>query len=253
MPEPLISLRNIHLSLGGHKLLEDISLSIDEGRIVTLIGPNGCGKTSLIRVLLGLQLPDQGEVWRRPKLVLGYMPQRMQVDPTLPLTVERFLRLGRPPSDHALGACLAEVRITHLRHAPFQQLSGGEVQRVLLARALLREPQLLVLDEPVQGVDIGGQIELYELIGRLRDRLGCAVFMVSHDLHLVMASSDEVICLNRHLCCSGHPRQVSQDPAFIELFGKRGAQALAPYSHEHDHRHDSQGNILQESSQENDA
>ena len=170
---------------------------------------------------------------RAPDLRVGYMPQKLHIDPTLPLTLRRFLSLAEPSLQLCLNA-LAEVGIEKLIDMPLQSLSGGEMQRALLARAILRKPNLLVLDEPVQGVDVIGQEGLYRLIGQLRDRLDCGVLMVSHDLHLVMSATDEVICLNQHVCCHGHPDQVSTNPAFIELFGSR----TAPYTHHHDHSHD---------------
>jgi len=174
------------------------------------------------------------------------MPQKLHVDPTLPLSVLRFLRLV-PGVDRARAqSALKEVGAEQVIDSPVQSISGGEMQRVLLARALLREPELLVLDEPVQGVDVAGQAELYSLITRLRDRHGCGVLMVSHDLHLVMSTTDQVVCLNRHVCCSGHPEQVSGDPAFVELFGKN-AQSLAIYHHHHDHAHDLHGAVVDDS------
>nr|MBP8185472.1 ATP-binding cassette domain-containing protein [Pseudomonas sp.] len=172
-----------------------------------------------------------------------YMPQKLQVDASLPLSVLRFLRL-LPGVDRGRAlAALEEVGAAQVLDSPLQSISGGELQRVLLARALLRAPQLLVLDEPVQGVDVAGQAELYSLITRLRDRYGCGVLMVSHDLHLVMSTTDQVICLNRHVCCSGHPEQVSNDPAFVEMFGE-DAKSLAVYHHRHDHGHDLHGSVV---------
>jgi len=176
-------------------------------------------------------------------LRIGYMPQKLQIDASLPLTVQRFLLLSPGAKKAAALAALTEVGAEHLLQRPLQQVSGGELQRILLARALLREPDLLVLDEPVQGVDVNGQIELYQLITRLRDRYGCGVLMVSHDLHLVMATTNTVVCLNRHVCCSGHPEQVSLDPAFVAMFGEQ-ASALAVYSHHHDHAHDMHGEVV---------
>ncbi|HHJ4328331.1 TPA: ATP-binding cassette domain-containing protein, partial [Klebsiella pneumoniae] len=173
---------------------------------------------------------------------IGYMPQKLQIEPGLPLSVLRFLQLVPAVSAAAARAALQEVNAVAALHRPMQSLSGGELQRVLLARALLRKPQLLVLDEPLQGVDVVGQAELYRLIGQLRGRYGCGVLMVSHDLHLVMSATDQVVCLNRHVCCSGHPEQVSSDPAFVELFGQ-DAGSLAIYHHHHDHGHDLQGAV----------
>lgn len=243
MSDALVRLSGVGVRYAGQAVLEDVQLSVKPGEIVTLIGPNGAGKTTLVRAVLGLLTPDSGEVWRRPRLRIGYMPQKLQVDATLPLTVLRFLRLV-PGVDRARAlAALGEVGAEQVIDSPLQSISGGELQRVLLARALLREPELLVLDEPVQGVDVAGQAELYRLITRLRDRHGCGVLMVSHDLHLVMSTTDQVVCLNRHVCCSGHPEQVSGDPAFVELFGQ-DARSLAIYHHHHDHAHDLHGSVV---------
>lgn len=243
MKEALIKLDNISVQFAGERVLQNVQLEVDAGEIVTLIGPNGAGKTTLVRCVLGLLKPDIGSVWRKPKLRIGYMPQKLQVDATLPLSVLRFLRLVPGVNRATASSALAEVGAERLIDSPLQSISGGELQRVLLARALLREPQLLVLDEPVQGVDVAGQAELYRLITTLRDRHGCGVLMVSHDLHLVMSTTDQVICLNRHVCCSGHPEQVSGDPAFVELFGM-DARSLAIYQHHHDHNHDLHGAVI---------
>ena len=243
MSEELLSLTQVSLRLNATDVLEGVNLSVKRGEIVTLIGPNGAGKTSLVRIVLGLLKASGGKVWRRSRLRIGYMPQKLQIDPSLPLTVLRFLLLVPGTRRPAVEAALAEVGAAHLLARPLQQVSGGELQRILLARALLRKPDLLVLDEPVQGVDVNGQIELYQLITRLRDRYGCGVLMVSHDLHLVMATTNTVVCLNRHVCCSGHPEQVSLDPAFVAMFGEQ-ASALAVYNHHHDHAHDLHGEVV---------
>ncbi|WP_325434941.1 zinc ABC transporter ATP-binding protein ZnuC [Pseudomonas nitroreducens] len=243
MSDALIRLQGVGVSYGGQAVLQNVDLTIAPGEIVTLIGPNGAGKTTLVRSVLGLLKPDTGSVWRAAKLSIGYMPQKLHVDPTLPLTVFRFLRLVPGVQRTQALDALKEVGAAHVIDKPLQSVSGGELQRVLLARALLRKPELLVLDEPVQGVDVAGQAELYRLIGRLRDRLGCGVLMVSHDLHLVMSATDKVVCLNRHVCCSGHPEQVSGDPAFVELFGQ-DARSLAVYHHHHDHSHDLHGEVV---------
>lgn len=243
MSEPLVRLRDVHVRQRGQTLLEGVSLEVYPGEIVTLIGPNGAGKTTLVRSVLGLLKPASGEVWRKPHLRIGYMPQKLQVDATLPLTVERFLRLVPGTNRRDALDALHQVGAPKVIDSPLQQISGGELQRVLLARALLRSPALLVLDEPVQGVDVSGQAELYRLITRLRDRHGCGVLMVSHDLNLVMSTTDQVVCLNRHVCCSGHPEQVSGDPAFLDLFGQ-DARTLAIYHHHHDHAHDLHGSVL---------
>lgn len=247
MSDALIRLAGVGVTFAGQNVLQDVQLSVKPGEIVTLIGPNGAGKTTLVRAVLGLLKPDTGSVWRKPRLRVGYMPQKLHVDATLPLSVLRFLRLVPGVTRADVQAALAEVGAEQVIDSPLQSISGGELQRVLLARALLREPELLVLDEPVQGVDVAGQAELYRLITQLRDRHGCGVLMVSHDLHLVMSTTDQVVCLNRHVCCSGHPEQVSFDPAFVELFGE-DAKSLAVYTHHHDHEHDLHGAVVTETS-----
>ena len=242
-PEFVLETRGLTKEFRGFTAVDSVDLKVRQGHIHALIGPNGAGKTTLVRAVLGLLKPDSGTVWRKPKLRVGYMPQKLNVDPTLPLSVLRFLRLVPGVYRAAALSALNEVGAEHVIDSPLQSVSGGEMQRVLLARALLREPELLVLDEPVQGVDVAGQAELYRLIGRLRERYGCGVLMVSHDLHLVMSATDQVVCLNRHVCCSGHPEQVSADPAFVELFGQ-DARSLAVYHHQHDHSHDLHGSVV---------
>ncbi|WP_297197072.1 zinc ABC transporter ATP-binding protein ZnuC [uncultured Pluralibacter sp.] len=240
----LVTLENIAVSFGTRRVLSDISLTLTSGKILTLLGPNGAGKSTLVRVVLGLVAPDEGRIAREPKLRIGYVPQKLHLDATLPLTVSRFLRL-RPGTRKAdILPALKRVQAGHLLEAPMQKLSGGETQRVLLARALLNAPQLLVLDEPTQGVDVNGQVALYDLIDQLRRELNCGVLMVSHDLHLVMAKTDEVLCLNHHICCSGTPAVVALHPEFISMFGPRGAEQLGIYRHQHNHRHDLQGRIV---------
>jgi zinc transport system ATP-binding protein len=240
-PTALISARGLGLERNGRHLLDGIDLDINKREIVTLIGPNGAGKTTLVRVLLGLEPPDRGEVRRQKNIRIGYVPQRFDVDAVIPMTVERFLKLGGEVSPARIGAILDEVGAGPTRQQQLSQLSGGELQRVVLARALLRDPDLLVLDEPVQGVDYTGEAELYNLIARLRDERGFGVLLVSHDLHIVMARSDRVVCLNRHVCCSGVPETVAQHPAYTRLFGAEAARAFAVYRHHHDHSHDIAG------------
>lgn len=235
-PNHLIQANNVSFAHGPKIILDQISLTLDAGQIVTLIGPNGAGKTSLVRILLGLTKPSSGDVFRQHGLRVGYMPQKLHIDPSMPLTVEKFLRLaGQSRTDCEIA--LARVNCAQLIKSSLHHLSGGEMQRVLLARALLRKPHLLVLDEPVQGVDVAGQEELYKLIATIRDELQCGVFMVSHDLHLVMATTDSVICINQHICCHGHPTSVSNHPAYLEMFGRTVRPNMAIYTHHHDHEH----------------
>jgi zinc transport system ATP-binding protein len=239
----LIEASGLGYRIGTQTILEGISLHLQAGEILTVIGPNGAGKTTLLKLLLGLLEPTAGSVRRDARLRIGYMPQRLAIDPALPLSVRRFLQIAdRRPGRVADVA--AEVGVAHLLGTPLAAVSGGEFQRVLLARALLREPRLLMLDEPVQGVDVGGQAELYALIKEVRARHGCAVLMISHDLHLVMAATDTVLCLNRHVCCAGQPEAVSMHPAYLQLFGRQGASEIAVYTHHHDHAHDMHGNVI---------
>ena len=235
---PLVSAENVSLVLGGQLVLDAVSLTVSPGEIVTLIGPNGAGKSSLARVLLGLVEPTKGKVSRQAGLSVGYVPQRFAVPETIPLSVRRLLTLTRKAGEAEIARVLQETGIAHLAATPVTALSGGEQQRALIARALLRDPDFLVLDEPVQGVDFIGEAQLYRLVSDIRARRGCGILMVSHDLHVVMAESDRVVCLNGHVCCEGGPETVKVHPEFAKLFGREAARALAVYSHEHDHVHD---------------
>ena len=241
--EALISARGLSLRYHGRPVLDRIDLEIHGREIVTLIGPNGAGKTSLVRLLLGLEKPSAGDIVRQPGLVVGYVPQRFDVDHAMPLTVSRFLGLGVRGTMTAPEQVLGEVGAGALVDRQFSKLSGGELQRVLMARALLREPQFLVLDEPVRGVDYSGEAELYALIERIREVRGVGILLVSHDLHVVMGQSDRVICINRHVCCSGVPRSVAEHPEYSRLFGPKAAREFALYQHAHDHHHDLSGAI----------
>ncbi len=238
----LVSGKNLSLSLDRQHLLEGVSIEISKEEIVTVVGPNGAGKTTLLKILLGLLKPDRGTVEKKSGLRVGYLPQKLNVDPVLPLSVERMMTLTENFPRNQVNTALEKTGVAALIDEPVQNLSGGEFQRMMLARALLRNAELLVLDEPAQGVDHLGESELYGLIGRLKEVRGCGVLMVSHDLHLVMAATDEVICLQRHVCCSGSPESVSRDPAYHELFGPgAGTPNLALYTHDHDHDHDLHG------------
>lgn len=243
MMKPLIDARRLTFSRDGQTILDGVDIHVNPREIVTLVGPNGAGKTTLIRVLIGLLQPDAGTVDRRPGLKLGYVPQKLYLDPVLPLTVSRLMTLTRRATRPEVEAALAETGAGHLLRKSVASLSGGEMQRVLLARALLRKPDLLVLDEPTQGVDRSGQAEIYELIRCVRERHDCAVLMISHDLHVVMAATDRVICLQRHVCCHGEPHAVAGNPEYRRLFGDLAAE-VAIYQHKHDHDHDLHGNLV---------
>ena len=233
----LISLRNAGILRDNRWLVRGIDLDIFQGEIMTLIGPNGSGKSTTARMALGTLKPDEGRAKRADGLTVGYVPQRLAIDWTLPLTVTRFMTLTGRLTGNAIEAALSRVGIGHLESAEIRHLSGGEYQRAMLARAIARQPALLVLDEPVQGVDFNGEIALYNLIAEIRDELGCGVLMISHDLHVVMAATDKVVCLNGHICCQGTPKAVAASPAYQALFGDRAAATLAFYEHHHDHVH----------------
>ncbi len=233
----LLQTNNLSLRAGERQLLSSISLTVSTAEIVTVIGPNGAGKTTLLRLLLGLISPDSGSIYKKPDLRIGYLPQKVTVDPILPLSVSRIMSLTGKYSSRQIENALEETGVSFLKNKPVFQLSKGEFQRAMLARALLKNPELLVLDEPVQGVDYMGESELYKLIGNLRENHGCSVLMVSHDLHVVMASTDRVLCLNQHICCEGQPEDVSRHPEYLRLFGLDTGKSLAVYSHHHDHTH----------------
>lgn len=241
LSDALIEARQIAISRRGKDILTGVDLAIGRSEIVTLIGPNGAGKTTLVRVLLGLEKPDRGTVLRKPGLEIGYVPQRFDVDAAIPLTVARFIALGGRGDPDAMHATLEEVGARGLMDRQYSELSGGELQRVLLARALLRNPDLLVLDEPVRGVDYAGEAGLYKLIGRLRTERNLGILLVSHDLHIVMAQSDRIVCLNSHICCSGAPQSVAEHPEYRKLFGSGADRLYAVYQHHHDHEHDLSG------------
>lgn len=246
-PSPLIKLNqlNYNSSQPGRKvILSDISLELTANKIVTIIGPNGAGKTTLLKLILGLIDSAKGEIFRHKDLRIGYMPQQLAMNTLMPLTVERLLQLATPRANkdihQGIHDILTEVGALHLRDQSVHILSGGERQRIMLARALMQNPNLLVLDEPTQGVDVVGQEELYQLIAKIRDQRHCGIVLVSHDLHTVMRASDEVICLNGHICCSGSPDTIKDHPSYQTLFlGQPLIEpAITTYTHHHDHCHD---------------
>ncbi len=237
----LVETAGLEVRKSGRRVLYDIDIAVADGEIVTILGPNGAGKTTLLRALLGLIAPTRGAVRRRRGARLAYMPQQFGVDRTLPLSVRRFLAMAAPARNGRINGRIEQVAdetgIAHVLDDAVQDVSGGEAKRAALARALLRDPDLLVLDEPSANLDLQGQEDVYRLIREIRDRRGCAVILVSHDLHLVMAATDRVFCLNGHVCCSGHPETVGRHPEFLALFGEHGAEAFGVYPHLHDHTH----------------
>lgn len=242
--EKLIDVVNLSVKRGSNTLIHDVSLSVSRGEIVTLVGPNGSGKSTTIKAILGILKPDSGTVSSLDSVSIGYVPQKLEINWTMPLSVHRFMRLTKKHSDAAIKRALATTGVENLYSREMSKLSGGEFQRVLMARAIASTPDLLVLDEPVQGVDFNAELEIYQLIAQLRDELQCGVLLVSHDLHIVMAETDTVICLNGHVCCSGSPQVVTNSPAFRDLFGARGSEALAVYRHHHDHSHGPDGEVI---------
>jgi zinc transport system ATP-binding protein len=234
----LLSARDASLEIGGRLILDKVNLDVRPGEIVTIIGPNGAGKSTLVRCMLGLVPLTSGRIIRRKGLRVGYVPQRFPLTANVPLDVRRLMLLTLNASEAEIDAALEETGIANRKSASVASLSGGELQRVLLARALLRKPEILVLDEPVQAVDFIGEARLYELIAEIRKRHGCGILMVSHDLHMVMAESDHVVCLNGHVCCEGGPEKVQGDPEFAKLFGPAAGRVIAAYTHHHDHDHE---------------
>lgn len=241
--QPLITLTNAGLFRDGRWLVRGVDLHVNAGEIVTLIGPNGSGKSTTAKIALEITKPDEGRVGKRKNLRVSYVPQKVAVDWTLPLTVERFMTLTGSVPAPEVAAAMEATGVSHLANHEVRTLSGGEFQRVLLARAMARKPELLVLDEPVQGVDFSGEIALYDLIKKIRDDLQCGVLLISHDLHVVMAATDRVLCLNGHVCCSGTPKSVASSAEYQALFGARATPTLAVYEHHHDHTHLPDGRV----------
>ncbi|MEM6462497.1 MAG: metal ABC transporter ATP-binding protein [Pseudomonadota bacterium] len=242
--EALVTLENVGLQSSGKWLVRGVDLSIRRGEIVTLIGPNGSGKSTTAKLALGIHAPTEGTARRSNPLSIGYVPQKLAVDWTLPLSVKRFMRLTKRLGDGQVYEALEATGIAELADAEVRTLSGGEFQRAMLARAIAVKPDFLVLDEPVQGVDFSGEIALYELIKTIRDDLDCGILMISHDLHVVMAATDQVICLNGHVCCKGTPDVVAESAEYRALFGDRATASLALYRHKHDHTHLPDGRVL---------
>jgi zinc transport system ATP-binding protein len=234
----LITVKNLSVAYGANTILRNVMLTIEPGEIVTIVGPNGSGKTSLLRAIIGALDPSSGEVTLKPGLRIGYVPQKLHIDQTLPITVERFMRLTERVSKARCKEALEAAGVPDLLGRQMSRLSGGQFQRVLLARALINKPDVLLLDEATQGLDQPGSAAFYQQIETVRAETGCAVLMISHELHVVMSASDRVICLNGHVCCEGTPAVVASAPEYRALFGTGTGGALALYRHDHDHDHD---------------
>ena len=234
----LISLQNVDVRHDKNVTLHHLNFSLEPGEIVTIVGPNGSGKSTFLRTLIGALQPSKGKIHRQSGLKIGYVPQKLFIDPTLPMTVSRFMSLPRKQPDSKIRAALSRTGASGLESRQMSRLSGGQFQRALLARAILDEPDVLMLDEPAQGLDQPGAAAFYRLIEELRQELRCAVLMVSHDLHVVMSASDRVICMNGHICCEGTPDIVASAPEYRALFGTGTHGALALYRHAHTHSHD---------------
>lgn len=241
---PLVSIENAGVYRSGKWLVRGVGFSIAPSEIVTLIGPNGSGKSTTAKAILGICDLDEGTRSSSENLRIGYVPQKIEIDWTLPLSVERFMSITTNLSKLEVDENLERTSVKHLKQSQLRNLSGGELQRVLLARAIARKPDLLVLDEPVQGVDFAGEISLYDLISEIRNELQCGILMISHDLHVVMAATDRVICLNGHVCCEGTPGVVAESSEYKHLFGERAVGSLALYEHKHDHQHLTDGTVL---------
>ncbi|EEX09647.1 zinc import ATP-binding protein ZnuC [Ruegeria lacuscaerulensis ITI-1157] len=234
----LVTVENLTIRYGANTVLRHVDMAIKPGEIVTIVGPNGSGKTSLLRAIIGAAKPAEGQVIRKPGLRIGYVPQKLHIDPTLPISVARFMRLTHRVSPRDCAAALQTAGVPDLPERQMSQLSGGQFQRVLLAHALINRPDLLLLDEATQGLDQPGSAAFYRQIEDVRRETGCAILMVSHELHVVMSASDRVICLNGHVCCEGSPAVVASAPEYRALFGTGTGGALALYRHDHDHDHD---------------
>ncbi len=238
----LVKLDNVGISINDKWLVKGVSLQVEKNKIVTLIGPNGSGKSTTAKIALGIYKKIQGKVEKYTNKV-GYVPQKISIDWTLPLRVKDFMTLTESLDNETITEALSLTGVIHLKEKNLSDLSGGEFQRVLLARAISKRPELLVLDEPVQGVDFTGEIALYELIKKICDELNCGILLISHDLHTVMTATDHVVCLNGHVCCSGSPMDVAKNNEYKALFGEQASQILSRYEHKHDHVHTNEGEI----------
>ena len=239
---PLVKLENAGVYKSSKWLVRGISFEVNNGQIVTLIGPNGSGKTTTAKMILNILNADEGLVTSNTNK-MAYVPQKINIDWTMPLRVIDFMKITSSINNAQITEALTLTGVEKLLYDEVHNLSGGEFQRVLIARAVAKKPELLVLDEPVQGVDFNGEIALYNLIKKISDKLNCGILLISHDMHFVMSATDHVICLNGHICCSGTPSSVVKNPAYIKLFGEHNAETLSYYQHHHDHSHNNDGSV----------
>ncbi len=239
MSSPILKITDLSVNIDRKLILDKVSFDVDEGKIITVVGPNGGGKTTLARCILKLIKPSSGKIWVKENIKIGYMPQKISLNPNLPINVITFLKLSinHKPNSKLLLQTIHEIGIQHILHTPLQKISGGEMQKVLLAKALLEKPNLLVLDEPSQGIDINGQLDLYKLIDTLCKEKNMSMLIISHDLFMVMKSTNHVICLNQHICCEGTASYVNQQENFQKLFGYEALNTFSVYDHHHDHTH----------------
>ena len=240
--KPLVKLENAGVYKSSKWLVRGVSFEVYNGQIVTLIGPNGSGKTTTAKMILNIFHPNEGIIKNATKNI-AYVPQKINIDWTLPLRVIDFMKITNHIKNTQIMESLTLTGVEHLLYNEVRNLSGGEFQRVLIARAIAKKPDLLVLDEPVQGVDFNGEIALYNLIKDISDKLNCGILLISHDIHFVMSATDHVICLNGHICCSGTPKVVAKNPEYIKLFGEHTTSTLSLYEHHHDHSHSTDGSI----------
>jgi zinc transport system ATP-binding protein len=238
----LVKLENAGVQRTSKWLVKGISLEVSQGQIVTLIGPNGSGKTTTAKMILNIMSVDEGQITRNTNK-MAYVPQKINIDWTMPLRVIDFMKITNNLNNNQVLESLTTTGVDKLLYNQIHNLSGGEFQRVLIARAIAKKPDLLVLDEPVQGVDYNGEIALYNLIKKISVNLNCGILLISHDMHFVMSTTDHVVCLNGHICCSGTPSSVVKNPEYIKLFGEHNSETLSYYQHHHDHSHDNDGSV----------
>ena len=238
----LVKLENAGVHRSSKWLVRGISFEINQGQIVTLIGPNGSGKTTTAKMILNILNADEGLVTGNANK-MAYVPQKISIDWTMPLRVIDFMKLTSNLNNTQVNESLTMTGVDKLLYNQINSLSGGEFQRVLIARAIAKKPDLLVLDEPVQGVDFNGEIALYNLIKENSISLNCGILLISHDMHFVMSTTNHVICLNGHICCSGTPGSVVKNPEYIKLFGEHNSETLSYYQHNHDHSHNHDGSV----------